>query len=1272
VANGSNNQFTITPGTLTNAEIIIYQGGCPNTGTLQTCSVVNGSSQLTSTWGMTAGSQVWVGVASNGGVSGTFNLCIKSTPPPAGAGNTCASAVKVCTTPFVQNSVAFASGQSPACFGNAPQQDVFIKFTITQAGLLKWTATPNVASTEFDWALWDITNGCPGTLACCNYNYAAGSTSGFGMQAQAGTVTCGTSSFGSAANEFCGPMNVTCGKTYAIQISNYDNTGTGFSLSFAGSTALISSNAAFSITSQTLVCGSSLNTTINNTSTGACGEVWNYGDGSPTYTGTAPPAHTYTAPGTYAITANIGGACPSSATQFVQLLAPLAATAVTSSVTCFGNCTGTAAVSSVTGGDGMYTYLWNTGSTTSSITNLCAGPYTVTVSNAKCNSSVPIAVNIASPTQVSLTANPVIAACGGNNGSISLTGSGGTPGYTYNMNGGAYSATSTYNNLAAGVYTMGVKDSKNCQANITVTIITSSSPTVVATSATACAGSPATITASGANTYSWIPSTGLSSTTGSNVSATPAATSNYTVIGSIGGCTASAVANVLVNPLPVPTATNTGPYCDGATVNMSTGAFSTYTWSGPSSFSSGAQNPSIGTSSVANTGIYTVTVSDANGCIASATTSITVNAIPVPTVGSNSPVCLNNSINLAASGGTGYSWAGPNSFSSVSQNPTIPGATTLQAGTYSVTVTSSGCSAVGTVSVAVNTPTTSAAGGGPYCAGDVIQLTTPGATSYTWTGPSAFASNLQNPTRPNATPGMSGIYTVVVSIGSCTASATTSLTVNALPTPVVNNTGPVCIGKPVALSATGGTLYAWNGPAGFTSSAQNPSIAVTALNSAGVYTATVTDANNCVNTGVTTLSINSQPIVNATGTTVCENSNAQLNASGGVSYSWAGPGGFASGIQNPVIANATPTSSGIYTVIVTDANTCTNTAVANVIVNPAPVVNVNSNSPVCLNSVLSLNATGGINYLWSGPGTFASILQSPTVVVTSTAMAGVYTVTVAATGGCTGTANLNVIINPLPTLSLTSGPNKGCAPLCVTYSLQSSPTAASVSWNFGNGLGGSTMNPMSCYNSTGVYSISANVTDVNGCQSVVGYTAEVYPKPTADFVYSPVKPIENADMVTFTDISYGTPISSWNWYFLAGGQSTSAVQNPDFLYKDAGIYPIVLIVKSDHGCIDTVLKTITVIEDFGIWVPNAFTPNGDGVNDTFGPKGFGVVKYNLQIFDRWGESIFYTDDFYHQWPGTYQGRGDKICQDGVYTWRINAMGINGKNKEMIGHVTLLK
>jgi hypothetical protein len=136
-----------------------------------------------------------------------------------------------------------SSGQTPTCFGAAPQQDIWIQFTISQAGTLAWTAMPNITTTEFDWALWDISSGCPGIVTCCNYNYADGSSLGIGMQAQTGTIACGYSNVSDAPEkEFCAPIAVAVGQVYAIQISNYASDNVGFALSFTNSTCQLSCN----------------------------------------------------------------------------------------------------------------------------------------------------------------------------------------------------------------------------------------------------------------------------------------------------------------------------------------------------------------------------------------------------------------------------------------------------------------------------------------------------------------------------------------------------------------------------------------------------------------------------------------------------------------------------------------------------------------------------------------------------------------------------------------------------------------------------------------------------------------------------------------------------------------------------------------------------------------------------------------------------------------------------------------------------------------------
>lgn len=1278
VANGPNNTFTVTPGTLQNAEIIIYLGGCPNTGTLQICQTATGSNSMVTIWGMTTGQQAWVGIASTSLTDGTFNLCISSQPPVPGVGNTCAQAIPICTSPFSKPTmVANASGQLPACFANPPQQDTWVKFTITQAGLLAWTATPTNLATEFDWALWDITAGCPGVVACCNYNFAAGSTQGFGMQNQAGNVACGNNlATGLKPPEFCPAMNVLCGRIYAIQISNYDNNNSGFNISFANSTAMISSNASFVVT-PTLVCGASLNASIVNNSTGAClGETWTFGDGSATYSGLTPPPHNYTSPGTYAITATIPGLCPSVATQFVQLLAPLAATVNATQVNCAGTCLGSATINPVTGGNGVYTYAWSNGSTSPNVAGLCPGPYTYSVFNAACNSVVTNVINITAPPALTLTPTPTNPSCGGSNGSISMGASGGTPSYSFNINGGPFAAGTNFTGLAAGTYTMGVRDLNNCTTTVTVSLTSPPAPVITVNSATVCANIPATLNATGGTTYSWSPATGLSATTGGTVTATTAASATYIVVGTVGACSGTAAAVVSIMSSPPPAPTNTGPYCEGATIQLNVGASSTYTWVGPNSFSNNTQNPSIATSSLSSAGVYTVGVTDVNGCINAATTNVVVNPLPVPIAGSNSPICLNNPINLTSSGGTGYAWVGPLAYASGLQNPTIANAQLNMSGNYTVTVTSAqGCTntAVTTVSVyALPSPTITT--NSPVCAGGQLTLNGVGGATYQWNGPNSFSNPNQNASINPVTMAANGTYTLIASVGTCTASATTVVVINPLPTPNIISNSPVCIGQDILLGASGGTAFAWVGPNSFASANQTETITASVMANAGTYTVTVTDANGCVNSTTGNVIVNPQPVVAATGTSVCENANAQLTSSGGVTYSWSGPGGYTSNVQNPTIFNAPLTSSGQYTVLVTNANSCTNTAVASVTINPAITPTIITNSPLCINDILNLSAVGAATFAWSGPNGFTSNSSTPTIPANSFAVAGVYQLNSIDINGCPGADTANVIVNPNPVPQITSGPNVGCAPLCVTYTIQSTPTASLAYWDFGNGESvNGPLSTVSCYNKAGTFTINAVVSDINGCLGSATWTATVHPKPVADFNHAPIKPIINIDGdVTFTDASWGANIVEWNWFFMNTAQYTSVLQNPTFGYTEPGTYVVALVVKSDNGCLDTLLRPLVVGEDYGLYVPNAFTPNNDGWNDGFQPKGFGIVKYELQIFDRWGEIVFQTKEFTEAWNGTFQGRGSKICKEDVYTWLINVTNVFGKSHELKGHVTLIR
>jgi len=180
---------------------------------------------------------------------------------------------------------------------------------------------------------------------------------------------------------------------------------------------------------------------------------------------------------------------------------------------------------------------------------------------------------------------------------------------------------------------------------------------------------------------------------------------------------------------------------------------------------------------------------------------------------------------------------------------------------------------------------------------------------------------------------------------------------------------------------------------------------------------------------------------------------------------------------------------------------------------------------------------------------------------------------------------------------------------------------------------------------------------------------EAYESPKADFFYTPELPVENIDEVVFVDGAKGQQINSWNWYFADNKDYKSTVANPSFLFERAGTYFLNLVVKNKWGCSDTVTKTVVVENDFMIFVPNSFTPNEDAINDIFSASGNGIVKYDLEIYNRWGEKVFQSNDLNKGWDGKFKGQD---CQSEVYVWKIIAVNAKGKTKSLNGFVTLYR
>jgi len=667
--------------------------------------------------------------------------------------------------------------------------------------------------------------------------------------------------------------------------------------------------------------------------------------------------------------------------------------------------------------------------------------------------------------------------------------------------------------------------------------------------------------------------------------------------------------------------------CEANTINLTSSIGTTYSWSGPDGFKSSEQNPSRPNSNTTMAGAYTITVIAAPGCTDSDTINVTVNSLPIATAGSNSPVCVGNTINLTSSGGTGYNWSGPNGFTIIEQNPSRPNSNTTMAGAYTVIVTAAtGCKVTKTTNVIVNAlPIAIAGSNSPVCAGNTINLTSSGGTGYSWSGPNAFTIIEQNPSISNANTAKAGTYTVTVTAATgCTATKTTNVIVNALPITTAGSNSPVCEGNTINLTSSGGTGYSWSGPNGFTSNnKQNPPINNATTAAAGAYKVTVTAATGCTATNTTSVIVNASPIAIAgNNSPVCEGNTINLTSSGGTGYSWSGPNAFTSILQNPSISPADTSMSGAYKVTVTAATGCTATNTTSVIVNALPITTMSSNSPVCVGNTINLTSSGGTDYSWSGPNGFINSAQNPSILNANTAMAGAYTVIVTAATGCTNTNTTSIIVNALPTASITITDNSEIANndgiICngATATLTASGGTSYI-WSSGE------TTAVIVKGTAGTYTVT--VTNANGCTDTATATVVVNALPAAEA--SNNGPVFSLKALDLTGGPEGMTTYSWTGPngFTSNSQSPSV--SASALAAMAGVYT--LTVTNASGCTNTATTTVEVNE---LPIPSVITPNGDGKNDYF-VIGEIIDQVELIIFNRWGNEEYTNSNYSNDWDG---------------------------------------
>lgn len=376
----------------------------------------------------------------------------------------------------------------------------------------------------------------------------------------------------------------------------------------------------------------------------------------------------------------------------------------------------------------------------------------------------------------------------------------------------------------------------------------------------------------------------------------------------------------------------------------------------------------------------------------------------------------------------------------------------------------------------------------------------------------------------------------------------------------------------------------------------------------------------------------------------------------------------------------TYSDTGVYTVtLICNPNTlCADTTVTTVEVYPTVAPTFTAPAGQCIDNN-SFNFQIGGQFMGNGTitWTFGPNASPPTSNVNnpqnvSWNAPGNYPVTVQVDeNGCTGTATDTVIVYPMPTASFNTGPFVGCQPFFVQFDDNSiAGTAISYFWDFGDGNTSTLAEPSHLYPNVGVYDVTLIIATTNGCIGIdtltVPAAVTVNPSPVAGFSTSDTSVSIFNPYISVTDLSAGADSCSLDF----GDGYTSADCNAGHTYQAYGNYTITQIVINEYGCPDTAQINVEVYPEHRFYVPNTFTPNGNGLNDVFMPAIMGAEQYHFMVFDRWGMLIFETYDLNEGWDGRFKG---EECQQDVYVWKVDYLDIENRvSVTKIGHVNLIR
>ncbi|HIO72608.1 MAG TPA: T9SS type B sorting domain-containing protein, partial [Flavobacteriales bacterium] len=781
----------------------------------------------------------------------------------------------------------------------------------------------------------------------------------------------------------------------------------------------------------------------------------------------------------------------------------------------------------------------------------------------------------------------------------------------------------------------------------------------------ACDGTVLASVAGGATPYTFLWDNGA----GTDSIGVALCDTNYTVVvtDSI-GCSSTNSATVSSPPPIVLDTASVDASCgnaDGAAIVIATGGTGAYTY-----LWDDGNNQTTSTANGLAAGGYTVIVSDGNGC--SASIAVPVNDAGSPTasiLASINVVCnadSTGSATVTAFGGTPpytYLWDDP-------MNQTSTTAVWLSASTYIATVTDSiGCVSNAVIVITEPTPmllSVSSLSSSCGVANGSASVVVSGANApytYSW-------NDTQTQTNDTAQALFAGNYTVIITDSSnCVDSVSVTVAnISGVVIQSIANVNVSCNGQSdgqATVSAIGGTMpytYLWDAGTG------NQTDSIASNLGAGSYSVTVTDSSGCISIG--NVAISEPFALNLATNGVDANcgfndGQVSVTVTGGTTpytYLWDDPLAQTNSVANSLLA-------ATYAVVVMDSNGCIQGATVVILDIAGGTAQITAATDAsCFgycDGTLQANMVGGLTpftYLWSDNQNTATAVGL---------CSGSYSVVVIDATGCTSTVN-GLIVEPGPVLiqgngtpASCSGASDGTASVLPLGSI----TPYSYLWDASTGS-----QTTASVDSLPPGDYSVLVTDGNGCLDSLKYSVVLDSlSPTAYFVSSDDTVGLLSASIDFTNMSSPSLNSlAFQWDF--GDGATDSVTHPTHTYNEEGTFPVELIVSNTSGCQDTFMLFVTIEGDYILFAPNTFTPNGDGINDLFFPKGVGIDEntFKFYIYDRWGDQIFTSTSMMSYWDGR-ANEGAVIAQEDVYVWLIiTTEASSGEHHQYVGHVTLIR